>query len=153
MTRAPLVLARAARLGGAPEPLFSFLCDFERLPVWMPLMRRCRVDNGNAERPGGVGAVRVIDSGVGAPTREVVVALEPPRLLAYSAEDASLRGMLTAHLGILTCEPHPAGGSWLSWLSYGQPGKAPQRWLASGVFRYVVESSLAQLGQRFPLES
>jgi uncharacterized protein YndB with AHSA1/START domain len=153
LTRAPLVLGRAAHLGGSPELVFAFITDFERLPEWMPLMRRCRVDDTRAVTPGGVGAVRVIDSGVGKPTEETVVAFEAPRLLAYRASDASLRGMFTDHLGVLTCEAHPQGGTWLSWLSYARVGKPPQSWLGAGVFKYVIGHSLAQLERRFPAGS
>lgn len=151
MTQAPLVLARAARLGADPTHIFAFITDFERLPEWMPLMKRVRVDNSRAETPSGVGAVRIIDSGLGKPTEETVVALEAPTLLAYSASDASLRGMLTSHLGVILCEPHPAGGTWLSWLSYARPGTGPQRFLGPAVFKQVIQRSLLQLTRRFPL--
>ncbi|MFT3924819.1 MAG: SRPBCC family protein [Myxococcales bacterium] len=147
----PLVLARAARLGISPERLFEFIVDFERLPEWMPMMKACQVDNTHAREPGGVGAVRVIDSGFGKPTRETVVALERPSLLAYSADDASLRGLFSQHLGVLISEPHPLGGAWLSWLSYAKPGAGPQKFLGPGVFKLVVQQSLSRLGARFPL--
>jgi len=147
----PLVLGRAARVGLPPAELFAFIVDFERLPEWMPMMKRCRVDNAQAREPGGVGAVRVIDSGIGQPTRETVMAFEPPQLLAYSADDASLRGLFTRHLGVLVCEPHPQGGSWLSWLSYAQPGSGPQKFFGPSVFKLVVQQSLSRLAQRFPV--
>jgi uncharacterized protein YndB with AHSA1/START domain len=148
--RAPLVLARACRLGATPEQVFAFITDFERLPDWMPMMKRCRVDNTRAQNPGGVGAVRVIDSGFGEPTREEVRAFEPPTLLAYSASDASLRGLFRGHLGVLICEPHPVGGTWLSWLSYARSGTGPAKFLGPGVFRFVIQQSLARLAARFP---
>jgi uncharacterized protein YndB with AHSA1/START domain len=148
---AALVLGRAARLGTEPGQLFRFIADFERLPEWMPMMRRCRVDNSQAVVPGGVGAVRIIDSGFGEPTRETVRAFEPPQMLAYSASDASLRGLFTGHLGVLVCEPHPAGGSWLSWLSYARSGAGPQKFLGPSVVKMVIQRSLASLSERFPL--
>ncbi len=147
---APLVLARACRLGASPEQLFAFIADFPRLPEWMPMMRRCQVDNTHAQVPGGVGAVRVIDSGFGAPTREEVRAYEPPELLAYSASDASLRGLFTSHLGVIVCEGRPAGGTQLSWLSYARPGLGPQKFLGPRVFQFVIQQSLARLAARFP---
>lgn len=147
----PLVLGRAVRLSGSPEQVFRYIADFERLPEWMPMMKRCRVDNTRAETPGGVGAVRVIDSGFGEPTRETVVAFEPPLLLAYSASDASLRGLFTRHLGVLVSEPHPRGGAWLSWLSYARSGTGPQKYLGPGVFKLVIQQSLSGLRERFPV--
>ena len=114
------------------------------------MMKRCRVDNTRAEMPGGVGAVRVIDSGFGDPTRETVLAFEPPRLLAYSASDASLRGLFTRHFGVLLSEPHPRGGTWLSWLSYARSGIGPQKYLGPGVFKLVIRQWLAHLSERFP---
>ncbi len=151
LTQAPLVLPCAARLGADPARIFAFITDFERLPEWMPLMRRVTVDNSRAEKPSGVGAVRVIDSGIGKPTEETVVALEPPELLAYHASDASLRGMFTEHLGVLVCEPHPAGGTLLSWLTYARPGKGPARFVGPTVFKQVIQRSLEQLTRRFPV--
>jgi len=148
---APLVLARACRLGASQEELFAFIADFPRLPEWMPMMKRCHVDNARAQVPGGVGAVRVIDSGIGAPTHEEVRAFEPPALLAYSATDASLRGLFTSHLGVLVCEAHPAGGARLNWLSYARPGVGPQKFLGPRVFKFMIQQSLARLAARFPV--
>jgi uncharacterized protein YndB with AHSA1/START domain len=151
LTGTPLVLARAGRFGAEPDELFRFISDFERLPAWMPMIKRCRVDNRRASVPGGVGAVRLIDAGVGRPTEETVIAFEPPTLLAYSASDASLRGLFTGHVGVLVSEPHPAGGSRLSWLSHARPGTGPQRLLGPGVLAWVVQRSLAGLARQFPL--
>lgn len=151
LSRAPLILALTSQLGASPEIVFSFISHFERLPEWMPLMKRVHVDNRNAVSPGGVGAVRIIDSGFGKPTEETVVAFEPPCLLAYSASDASLRGMFRNHLGLLHCEPREAGGTLLSWLSYATPGKGPQRLLGPTVFKQVIQRSLTQLARSFPV--
>jgi uncharacterized protein YndB with AHSA1/START domain len=156
LAEVPLVLARAIRLAAAPERVFAFITDFERLPEWMPMMRRAWVDNRHAQTPGGVGAVRMIDSGFGKPTEERVVALEPPSLLAYSASDASLRGLFRSHLGVLVLEQHPAEGALrpgegtrLSWFSYALPGRGLQRFAGPSVFKLVVDQSLARLGERF----
>lgn len=150
LTRSPLALARAVRLGAPPEAVFAWITDFPRLPEWMPLIKRCTVDDTRAVTPGGVGAVRVIEALAGGPTLEAVVALERPTLLAYSASDASLMGMYTGHLSVLTCEPHARGGTWLSWLSYGVPGRPPAGWVGPATFRFVIRRSLANLGRLFP---
>jgi hypothetical protein len=159
LTRSPLSLERATRLSAKPEDVFAFITDFPRLPEWMPMIKRCTVDNSRAQTPGGVGAVRVIEAPAGKPTLETVVALEapvsvggaptPPGLLAYSASDASLMGMFTGHLGVLTCEPHPTGGTWLTWLSLAQPGKPPMGWVGPGMFKFVIGKSIANLERRF----
>ncbi len=159
LTRSPLTLARAAHLAASPAEVFAFITDFPRLPEWMPMIKRCTVDNSRAQTPGGVGAVRVIEAPAGKPTLETVVALEapvpadggptPPGLLAYSASDASLMGMFTGHLGLLTCEAHPAGGTWLTWLSLATPGKPPMGWVGPGMFKFMIGKSIANLERRF----
>jgi uncharacterized protein YndB with AHSA1/START domain len=149
MTGSPLSLARATRLGAPPEEIFAFITDFPRLPEWMPLIKRCTVDNSQAQAPGRVGAVRVIEAPMAKPTRETVMAFEAPRLLAYSASDASLMGMFTGHLGVLTCEPHPQGGTWFTWLSFGHRGGAPMGWFGPPMFNFVVGRSISSLERRF----
>ncbi len=149
LTQSPLSLARATRLAAPPEEVFAFITNFPRIPEWMPLVKRCTVDNSQAQSPGGVGAVRVIEAPLSKPTRETVVALEPPRLLAYSASDASLMGMFTGHLGVLTCEPHPQGGTWFTWLSFAQPGGAPMGWFGPPMFKFMLGRSISNLEARF----
>jgi uncharacterized protein YndB with AHSA1/START domain len=159
LTRSPLSVEFATRLAAKPEDIFAFITDFPRLPEWMPMMKRCTVDNSRAQTPGGVGAVRVIEAPAVKPTLETVVAFEAPAsgagastpgLLAYSASDASLMGMFTDHLGVLTCEPHPTGGTWLTWLSMAKPGKPPMGWIGPGMFKFMIGKSIANLERRFP---
>ncbi len=149
-TDAPLQLSYVARLGVEPAALFAFITDFPRLPEWMPLIKRVSVDNQAAALPGQVGAVRVIEAPAGPATRETVVAFEPGKLLAYSASDASLMGMFRKHLGVLTTEAHPDGGSLFTWLSYAEPGSIPMGWFGGPVFRFVIGRSLRNLQRRFP---
>jgi len=149
LTRSPISLERATRLAAKPEDVFAFITDFPRLPEWMPMMKRCTVDNSRAQTPGGVGAVRVIEAPAVKPTLETVIAFEAPRLLAYSASDASLMGMFTDHLGVITCEPHPTGGTWLTWLSMAQRGKGPMGLVGPGMFKFVIGKSIANLERRF----
>lgn len=151
LTRAPLRLSYAARLGIEPSALFAFITDFPRLPEWMPLIKRVSVDNEAAVAPGQIGAVRVIEAPVGPATRETVVAFEPGKLLAYSASDASLMGMFRKHLGVLTTEAHPQGGSLFTWVSYAEPGSIPMRWFGGPVFRFVIGRSMYNLQRRFPV--
>ncbi len=151
LARGTLRHTYAAHLGAEPGAVFAFISDFPRLPEWMPLIRRATVDNTAAQRPGQVGAVRVLSAAAGPPTRETVVAFETGKLLAYSASDASLVGMLRDHLGVLATEPHPSGGTRFTWLSYGNPGSLPMRWLAAPTFRFVVGRSIDNLQQRFPV--
>src|SRR5688572_23680068 len=148
LTSSPLSLARATRLAAQPDEVFAFITDFPRLPEWLPLIRRCTVDNSRAQTPGGVGAVRVIEAPLSKPTLETVVALEAPRLLAYSASDASLMGMFTGHLGVLTCEPHPEGGTWFTWLSFAVPGGAPMGWFGPPMFKFILGRSISALERR-----
>ena len=151
LAHAPLCQSYATRLGVEPAALFAFITDFPRLPEWMPLIKRATVDNSEAAIPGQVGAVRLIEAPAAPVTRERVVAFEQDKLLAYSASDASLMGMLRNHLGVLTTEAHPQGGTWLSWLSYGDAGSLPMGWFGGPMFRFVIGRSLRNLQRRFPV--
>lgn len=151
LAKAPLQLSYAVRLGVSPDELFAFITDFPRLPEWMPLIKRVRVDDTRSDKPGQIGAVRVIEAPVGPPTLEVVKAFEPGKLLAYSATDASLMGMVRDHLGVLTTEPHPDGGAWFTWLSFGNTGSFPMRLFGGPVFRFVLGRSIDNLERRFPV--
>jgi len=151
LSSAPLQHRYAVRLGVSPDALFAFITDFPRLPEWMPLIKRVRVDDTRSERPGQLGAVRVIEAPVGRPTQEVVKAFEQDKLLAYSATDASLMGMVRDHLGVLCTEPHPDGGTWFTWLSFGKPGSVPMRWFGDLVFSFVIGRSISNLERRFPV--
>ncbi|RMF17411.1 MAG: SRPBCC family protein [Candidatus Dadabacteria bacterium] len=152
LTSSPLQFDVEAVLGAPPETVFATITDFERMPEWMPLMKRVEVDNSNAEAPGQVGAVRVIYPPVGKPTHEIVTAFDAPTLLAYHATDESLMGMFTDHTGVLTCEPGPlAGQTRFRWRTYAKPGRNPvKRALGQRVFRYVFWHSMRKLKQRFP---
>ena len=151
LTHAPLGQRYACRLGADPAQVFAFITDFPRLPEWMPLIKRATVDNSQASIPGQVGAVRLIEAPAAPVTRERVVTFEQDKLLAYSASDASLMGMFRNHLGVLTTEAHPDGGTWFSWLSYGDAGVIPMRWLGGPMFHFVIGRSIANLQRRFPV--
>ena len=81
----------------------------------------------------------------------IVKAFEAPRMLAYSATDDSLFGLMTDHLSVLTCEPHPDGDTVFCWLAYGRPAKGtPMRWAGRKVFNFALNSGTKKLEQRFP---
>lgn len=144
----PLQFELSCELGAPPETVFALITHFERLPEWMPFMMRVKVDNSRAHTPGGVGAVRVIDGR----TRETVVAIEPPRLLAYSASDASLLGMYTHHLGVLTCEPAGPSRTTFRWLFHARPGRsALPRFVGRHLMPFIFRRSMRNLRKRFPI--
>ena len=143
----PLQFDLSCELGAPPEDVFAFITAFERLPEWMPFMLRVRVDNTRALTPGGVGAVRVIDGR----TRETVVALEAPRLLAYSASDASLLGMYTHHLGVLTCDRLEPSRTRFRWLFHARPGRnVLLRFVGRHLMPFIFRRSMNNLRRRFP---
>jgi len=59
--------------------------------------------------------------------------------------------MYRDHLGVLTTEPHPDGGTWFTWLSYATRGSLPMRWFGDLVFRFVIGRSVRNLQRRFPV--
>lgn len=153
LTASPLAHTFAVPLAVDHRELFAFITDFPRLPEWMPLISRATVDDSQANTPGQVGAVRVIQATLGKPTLERVVAFEPERLLAYSASDASLMGMYRDHLGVLVSEPLGQNLSQLTWLTFCEMGTAPMRWLGPAMFRYVIGTSVKNLQRRWPVGS
>lgn len=151
LTTSPRQLLVEVNLPAPPNEVFRVISDFGNLPRWMPLMVRVEVDNTNAAIPGQVGAVRVIHAAIGRPTRETVRAYEAPWLLAYSADDRSLRGMYTDHTGILICKEIDDGATRLCWATYAVDGRNPLlRVCGRLVFRYLVNQSLRNLARQFP---
>lgn len=146
----PLQQEYRALLGASPKEVFDFISDFERIPEWMPFVKRVSVDNENADIPGQVGAVRVIES-FGSTTVEKVVAFEPEHLLAYSATDESLRGLYHAHLSVISCELHELGGTNFTWLSYAKPGSFFVGSFGPLIFRSVLKKSVDNLKKKFSL--
>ena len=124
LTERPLQARVQGRVGAPPGEIFDFITDVERLASWIPTARRSWSDDTNAQHPMQVGAVRMIDSGFGPPAEERVVHFERPRAYAYKASDATLKGMMTDHLSVIGVEPHPKGGSVLTWLSFGEPARS-----------------------------
>ena len=116
----PLVYETTQRLDVTQQELFNYVSDFERSSEWIVGARKSWTDDSEAEAPGQVGAVRVIKSGASTLVREKVKAFEAPHMLAYSANDEAFLGLCFDHLGVMTCEPHPDGGTVICWLAYGR---------------------------------
>ena len=151
LSRQPLQLALTCHLGATQQELFEYIADFDRLSEWIPGVRKSWTDDSNADVPGEVGAIRMISTGFGKPVREVVKAFEAPRMIAYSATDDSLRGVYTDHLSVLTCEPHPSGGTVLAWLAYALPADHPiKRWAGKKVFQVTLRGAIKALERKFP---
>lgn len=149
LSRQALQVKLIRHLDATQRQLFDYIRDFERLSEWIPGARKSWSDDTNAEAPGQVGAVRMISTGFGRPVREVVKAFEAPRMIAYSATDDSLRGIYTDHLSVITCEPHPAGGSVMVWLAYAQPARNPaKRWLGKKVFEVTLHRAIKTLERK-----
>ncbi len=152
LTEQPLQLKVSGRVGLAPEALFDLVTDIDGLPSWLPMARRAWSDDTHAEAPQQVGAVRMIDAGVGAPAEERVVHFERPRAYAYRASDRSLKGLYTDHLGVIGIEAHPNGGSVLTWLAFA---KAPRSrlvgFVGEKVFGHVLRGGLRNLERRHPV--
>lgn len=151
LSNQPLIFEKASCLNATQHALFDYVSDFTRLDEWVLGAKRSWVDDSHAETPGQVGAVRVIESPVGAPVREVVKAFEAPRMFAYSANDEALRGLCTDHLSVITCEPHPDGGTVLCWQAYGRlPSQSVKAWAGKKLFQTVLNHGLKKLERKFP---
>ena len=147
----PLLFERARRLDATQQELFNYVTDFDRSSEWIAGARKSWTDNSSAEVPGEVGAVRVIQSMAGEPVREVVKAHDAPRMLAYSAGDAAFLGLCTDHLGVMTCEAHPDGGTVLCWLAYGRLASHPAKaWAGKKLFQVALGRGMKNLERKFP---
>ena len=89
----PLLFEITRRLDVTQQELFNYVTDFDRLSEWIWASKKTWADNTNAEVPGQVGSVRMIQGAFGKPFREVVKAFEAPRMLAYSAPNGALLGL------------------------------------------------------------
>lgn len=155
MTSEPLQVEVRGRLGISAEEAFRYVTDASKLAEWLPVGTSSHSDDSQAQAPGGVGSVRVIENKPLPPTRETVVALDAPSLFyAYSAPDAALMGMFTNHLGVIGIEPHPEGGCVITWLAYGRAGRSwLMRYLGLRMFRFVLGNGTKNLEKRFPVAS
>lgn len=146
----PLIVEQTRHLDATQQELFNYVTDFDRLSDWIWGSKKSWVDNSHAEVPGQVGAVRVIEGRMGAMVREVVKAYEAPRMLAYSANDSAFFGTCTDHLGVMTCEPHPDGGTVVCWLAYGKLASSPAKaWAGKKLFQVALSNGMKILERKF----
>lgn len=149
-TDAPLQITYTIRLGANQQELFDYVSDPDRLSEWIPGAKKTWSDDSNAKVPKQLGSVRMIKASVGKPTREVVKVYEPPHLLAYSLTDKSTFGLFSDHLGVVTCEPHPDGGTVLCWLAFASPA-GRIKWVAGKkIFELALGGGIKALERRFP---
>ncbi|MCB9730690.1 MAG: SRPBCC family protein [Deltaproteobacteria bacterium] len=93
-------LARRAFPVAAPvETVYAFITRHEDLGLWLPLVRSVDVDHRRAGTD-GVGTLRTLNRGTAGEARETVTAASPPTLFAYSADDASLHGLIVGHVSV-----------------------------------------------------
>jgi uncharacterized protein YndB with AHSA1/START domain len=145
-----LLVEQAQRLDTTQQELFDYITDFDRLSEWIVGARKSWTDDTNAQVPGQVGSVRVIQSVAGKPVREVVKAYEAPRMMAYAANDGAFFGLCTDHLGVMTCEPHPSGGTVLCWLAYGRLASHPVKaWAGRKLFQVALGTGMERLERKF----
>jgi uncharacterized protein YndB with AHSA1/START domain len=131
--------------------LFDYVTDFSRLSEWIWASTKSWADDSKAEVPGEVGSVRMIKGPFGEPVREVVKAFEAPKMIAYSANDGALLGLCTDHLGVLTCEPHPIGGTVVCWQAYGRLATNPVKAFAGKkLFQVALTNGMKNLEGKFP---
>lgn len=138
---------------GIQPDVFALLGNHALLPTWAPGLKQVEVDDTNATSPGGVGAVRTLYPKIGPPGRETIVAFEPDHRLAYSASDASLRGLCTGHLTEISLES-AAGGTRLRWVTRVVLARSWwRRVLAYTMFRWAAHASCKKLTmRRFPTQ-
>ncbi|MGB8332398.1 MAG: SRPBCC family protein [Polyangiales bacterium] len=145
-----LLVEETQRLSVTQQELFDYITDFGRLSEWIVGAKKSWQDDTNAELPGRVGSVRVIQSMAGQPVRETVRAFESPRMLAYAANDAAFLGLCTDHLGVMTCEPHPNGGTVLCWLAYGRLARNPLKaWAGRKLLQVALGKGMNRLERKF----
>ncbi len=148
-TDVPFQIEHTAYFKAAPQEVFSYISDFEKIREWMPGLTRTWTDNAAAETPGGAGAVRCIRALGGKMTYETVRYMDAPDFFLYSASDESLGGMYTEHLGAQICLPEGEGTRFI-WRSYARPSSnIVMKWVAKITFLYFVGQSIINLEKRF----
>lgn len=151
LTSAPLQVEVQGRVGLSVSEAFRFVTDASKLSEWIPMATRSYSIDTGAKSPGGVGSVRAINYGSIPLARETVVVLEQDALYAYSASDASLRGMYRDHLSVIGFDAHPDGGAVITWLAYARPGSSwIMRYVGLRSFSHVLGTGMRTLEQRFP---
>lgn len=146
----PLLFETTKRLDVSQQELFNYVSDFDRSSEWIIGAKKSWTDNSEAEAPGEVGAVRVIKSGGSTLVKERVKAYEAPRMLAYSANDEAFLGLCFDHLGVMTCEPHPDGGTVICWLAYGRLASNPVKgWAGKKLFQVALSRGMKNLERKF----
>lgn len=149
LSEQPLLFEKTKRLDVTQQELFNYVSDFDRSNEWIIGVKKSWTDNSEAEAPGEVGAVRVIKSGASTLVKERVKAFEAPRMLAYSANDEAFLGLCFDHLGVMTCEPHPDGGTVICWLAYGRLASNPvKRWAGTKLFQVALSRGMKNLERR-----
>ena len=150
LSRQPLLVEKTAKIDTTQQELFNYVSDFDRLSEWIMGAKKSYTDDRHSEAPGQVGSVRVIESSAKEPVREVVKAFEAPRMLAYSANDEAFLGLCFDHLGVLTCEPHPDGGTIVCWLAYGRLASGPvKRWAGKKLLQVALTKGMKNLERKF----
>jgi uncharacterized protein YndB with AHSA1/START domain len=147
----PLLVEETRHLNATQSELFNYVTNFELSSEWLWGAKKSWVDNTNAEVPGQVGTVRIIQGAGGKHVRETVKAYEAPRLLAYSANDGAFLGLCFDHLGVLTCEPHPDGGTVVCWVAFGRLAAAPPKaWGGRKLLQVALRNGMKNLERKFP---
>lgn len=151
LTDEPRLVEVTSHFDVSQRELFDYISDFSRLSEWIWASRKSWADDSKAEAPGQVGSVRMIKGAFGEPVREVVKAYEAPRMLAYSANDGALLGLCTDHLGVVTCEPHPSGGTIMCWQAYGRLARgAAKAFAGKKLFQVALTNGMKNLERKFP---
>jgi len=151
LTDQPRLVEVTSHFESSQRDLFDYIADFSRLSEWIWASRKSWADDSKAEAPGQVGSVRMIEGPFGEPVREVVKAYDAPRMLAYSANDGALLGLCTDHLGVVTCEPHPSGGTVMCWQAYGRLASNPVKAFAGRkLFQVALTNGMKNLEGKFP---
>jgi hypothetical protein len=146
----PLVYETSKWLDVTQQELFNYVTDFDRSSEWIVGAKKSWTDNSEAQAPGEVGAVRVIKSGASTPVLERVKAYDAPRMLAYSANDEAFLGLCSDHLGVMTCEPHPDGGTVICWLAYARLASNPLKaWAGKKLFQVALGRGMKNLERKF----
>jgi hypothetical protein len=146
----PLLFETTQHFEASQHELFNYVSDIDKLGEWLWFAKKSWADNSNAEAPGQVGAVRVIRSSVGGLVREEVVDYDAPRMVAYAASDDAMLGMVTDHLGVLTCEPHPNGGTVVCWQAYGRLASSRAKaWGGKRLLKTALSNGMKNLERKF----
>ncbi|WP_340077481.1 SRPBCC family protein [Leptobacterium sp. I13] len=144
-TKAPLKAKVSGLVKKSVTEVFDQLKDHESMSKWVPMMKKVEMNHDSSASTGAcdVGSVRVCQFGKDRLV-EKIVAWQPPKLYAYSAEDTA---DASDHLGVVECEDNGDGTTTVSWSQYFNPKNPVKGFFMGIIMKKVLKKAIKNLNK------